>query len=39
MFRGAVWGTQESREAVRDAEGVLGIPRKVELNGCLDCVF
>lgn len=30
MMRGAVWGTQESRDVLRDAEGVLRIPRKVE---------
>ena len=30
MMRGAVWGSQESADVVRDAEGELRIPRKVE---------
>lgn len=30
MMRGAVWGSQESGDVVRDAEGELRIPRKVE---------
>lgn len=30
MMRGSVWGSQESGDVVRHAEGVLGIPRKVE---------
>lgn len=29
-MRGAVWGSQESGDVVRDAEGELRIPRKVE---------
>lgn len=30
MMRGAVWRSWENGAAVRDAEGVLGIPSKVE---------